>query len=137
MPGFKIIEHVSEAGVEATGRDLRKAFANAALGMFSIIVELETVEPKENVQVEVEAPNREDILVSWLNELIYRFEAQSWVFCKFEVMELTDTHLKAKCWGEKADEHKHRFKTGVKSATYHALKVQKGRPAKVQVVLDL
>lgn len=137
MPGFKIIDHVGEIGVEAIGHDLKEAFADAAQGMFSIIVELESVEAKEKVEVEVKAPNQEELLVAWLNELIYRLEAQNMVFCKFDVTELTGTRLKATCWGEKADQTRHHFKTGVKSATYHALKVQKGQPCKVQVVLDI
>ena len=137
MPGFKIIDHVSEIGVEATGHDLKEAFASAALGMFSIIVELESVEAREKIEVEVEAPNQEDLLVAWLNELIYRLEGQNMVFCKFDVAELTGIRLKALCWGEKADQARHRFKTGVKSATYHALKVENGRPAMVRVVLDI
>ncbi len=137
MPGFKIIEHVGEVGVEASGRNLKEAFATAAQGMFSIMVELNSVEAKEKVEVEVKAPNQEDLLVAWLNELIYRFEAQSWVFCRFDVVELTDTHLKAACWGEKADEARHHFKTGVKSATYHALMVDKGKLVTVKVILDI
>ena len=137
MGGFELLDHTSEVGVSATGRDLKEAFAQAAQGMFSIIVESEDVEEVLEREVQVEAPDIGALLVAWLNELIYRFEAEGTVFKGFQVVELTDTRLRATCWGEQANPRKHRFKTDVKAATYHMLEVEPGEPSRVQVILDI
>ena len=135
--GFELLDHTGEVGVSATGRDLREAFAQAARGMFSIIVELEDVEEIEEWEVQVEAPDIEALLVAWLNELIYRFETHGTLFRRFRVLELNETNLRATCSGEQANPQKHRFKTDIKAATYYMLKVEPGEPSRVQVILDI
>ena len=50
---------------------------------------------------------------------------------------MEDTELKARCYGERFDPGRHRLKSGVKSATYHMLRVEEGNPARVQVILDV
>jgi SHS2 domain-containing protein len=55
---------------------------------------------------------------------------------RFEVKILPENRLKAICYGEKYDPLRHRLKTGVKSATYHMLKVD-GEKNEVQVILDV
>ncbi len=64
-------------------------------------------------------------------------DAEDKVFKRFHIEELTDTHLKAVCWGEKAEPERHRFKTDIKGITYHMLKVEEGKPSRVHVVLDI
>ncbi len=49
---------------------------------------------------------------------------------RYEVSELDGNNLKATCYGERYDSSRHRLKTGVKSATFHLLKVD---PEKTQV----
>jgi len=49
---------------------------------------------------------------------------------------LDGRQLKATCYGEKYDPSRHHLKTGVKSATYHMLKVDKENN-QVQVIFDV
>ncbi len=47
------------------------------------------------------------------------------------------THLEARVCGEPIDPGRHHLLTAVKAATYHALEIEVGPPARVKVILDL
>ena len=53
-----------------------------------------------------------------------------------EIAEFEDTRLVAVCHGERYDSSRHRLKTGVKSATYHMLEVDKQK-RRVRVIFDI
>jgi len=123
-------------GLVAYGKSLAEAFANAAYGLFSLIVEPNKVKEKESRKVTVQAQDAEGLLFNWINELIYIFEVERLLFKSFDITEFTGQSLEATCWGEKHDPSRHQLKTGVKSATYHMLKVD-GEKNRVQVIFDV
>jgi SHS2 domain-containing protein len=123
-------------GLVAYGKSLAEAFANAAYGLFSLIVEPNKVKEKESRKVTVQAQDAEGLLFNWINELIYIFEVERLLFKSFNITEFTGQSLEATCWGEKYDPSRHQLKTGVKSATYHMLKVD-GEKNRVQVIFDV
>jgi len=55
---------------------------------------------------------------------------------RFDIERFDGSILTAICYGEKYDPSRHRLKTGVKSATYHLLKVDREKN-QVQVILDV
>ena len=116
---------------------MKEAFANAARGMFSLIVEPGSVCETAYRDVVVTAPDGEGLLVAWLNELIYLFDAESLLFSRFEIGEITDTRLRARVYGEPVDGSRHRLKMGIKAATYHMLEVARDDGSKVQVLFDI
>jgi SHS2 domain-containing protein len=135
---FEAIEHTADIGIAAYGTDLKQVFANAALGLFSLITELDTVSEKNIYHIQVKAPDRDALLVNWLNELIYRFEAKEMLFHRFTISTLTDTELKATGYGEKIDLAKHELKIQVKAATYHMLKIEQNKDEwRAQVIFDV
>jgi len=134
---FEVIEHTADVGIAAYGSDLKEAFANAAYALFSLIVDLKQVGDTLYREVEITAENQEDLLVAWLNELIYLFEVESILFKRFSVDELTETRLKSRCYGQAIDLLRHKIKLGVKAATYHMLKVEKDNGSRVQVLFDI
>ena len=136
MKRFQLIEHTADVGLIAYGRGLAEAFANAAYGLFSIIAELKTVKAAESRRVEISGEDIEGLLFEWLNSLIYFFDVEMLLFKRFDIIYLDGNQLKAICHGEKYDPSRHHLKTGVKSATYHMLKVDKERN-QVQVILDV
>ena len=137
LGSFEFIDHTADVGIVATGRDLREAFAQAATGLFDFMADLSCVLEAEEREVAVTAPDRDALLVAWLNELLFICEVEHRYFRRFDIYEINDTGLKARCYGEGFDPARHRLKSGVKSATYHMLSVEEGEPARVQVVLDV
>jgi SHS2 domain-containing protein len=113
-------------------------FANAARALFSVITDLKTIRESERQEIEARAADREALLVAWLNEFIYRFDSEQWLFRRFEVREVTKTKVRAIAYGERADTGRHPIKTGVKSATYHQLRIEK-RPGgyRAKVIVDV
>ena len=136
MKRFQLIEHTADVGLVACGGSLAEAFANAAYGLFSIIAELKTVKEAESRRVEINEEDSEALLFEWLNSLIYFFDVDMLIFNRFDVIYLDGRQLKAICYGEKYDPSRHHLKTGVKSATYHMLKVDKEKN-QVQVIFDV
>ncbi len=134
---FEIINHTADVGIIAYGGDMKQAFANASKAMFSLITELDDVEEIEHRDIELTAPDQESLLVGWLNELIYLFDAEQMLFKRFDIVRLSQTHLKARSYGHKVDSSKHNLKMGVKAATYHMLKIDKNNGSKVQVLFDI
>ncbi len=134
---FEIVNHTADVGIIAYGTDINQAFANAAKALFSLITDLDDVEEVTHRDIELTAPDQESLLVEWLNELIYLFDAEQIIFKRFDITQLSRTHLKARCYGHKVDSSKHKLKTGFKAATYHMLKIEKSNGSKVQVLFDI
>ncbi len=122
-PAFEILEHTADAGIVAHGASLEETFANAAAGMFALMVDLQGVRPSEERCIEVEARDREGLLVRWLTELLYYLDAEQMLFSRFVVDELSDTRLRARALGEPIDRERHRLHFGVKAVTRHMLEV--------------
>ena len=136
MKRYKLIEHTADAGLIAYGSSLAEAFGNAAYGMFSIIAELDRVRETETRRFEVSSNDLEGLLFEWLNRLLYYFDVDMLLFKRFEISILPENRLKAICYGEKYDPLRHRLKTGVKSATYHMLRVESVKN-EVQIIFDV
>jgi SHS2 domain-containing protein len=135
---FEIIDHTGDAGIIAYGSNIKQLFSNAALALFSLITETESI--AENLQrvLQVSSEDRDSLLVEWLNELIYLFDAEHILFRRFDIESLSNNQLKAICYGENIDPARHKIKLGVKAATYHMLKIDKdGNGYKVQIIFDV
>lgn len=135
---FEVIDHTADIGIAAYGETLKEAFANAAYALFSLIVDnFESVGDSECREVEITSADGEELLVAWLNELIYIFEVENMLFRRFEIGELNETGLRASCYGEKINPERHKIRMVVKGATYHMLKIGEGDGFRVQVVFDV
>ena len=134
---FELMNHTADVGIIAYGADMSQAFANAARGLSSLIVELDDVAEVLRRDIEVTATDEESLLVEWMNELIYLFDAEGIIFKRFDIIHLDKGRLRARGYGERVDSSKHRLKTGVKAATYHLLQVSQNNGCKVQVLFDI
>ena len=134
---FEIINHTADVGIRAYGTNIGQAFANAARALFSLVAELDNVGEVIYRDIELTAQDQESLLVEWLNELIYLFDVENIIFKRFDIIEIDDIQLKARGYGEKVDNSKHKLKTGVKAATYHMLRIDEGESCQVQVLFDI
>ncbi len=134
MKAFETIEHTADIGVRSFGATEAEAFENAAVGMFSLLADLELVGEEEEFPVSVEAEDRETLLVEWLNELLYIYESRGVLLKKFQISRLEDTRLEASARGSLIDPARHEIKTDIKAVTYYQLQVartEKGWMAEV------
>lgn len=140
--GFKVLEHTADEYLMAYGANLEEAFESAALAMFEVMTDTETVEPKEEEPIEVEAEDEASLLYAWLEMLLIKFDAEGKLYSKFKVSRIEvkgeGFSLKATVWGEPYDPDKHPSRTGVKAITYYRMEIVKEKKgATVKFVLDI
>ena len=90
--------------------------------MTAVITDPENVACLETVTVNCEAPDRELLLVDWLNALIYEMATRRMLFRRFKV-EFEGLRLHGTACGEPIDQTRHQPATEIKGATYTALAV--------------
>jgi SHS2 domain-containing protein len=135
---FEIIDHTADIGIIAYGADIKQVFANAALGLFNLMADLDNLKEDTKREIELSAEDVEVLLVEWLNELIYISDVEHIIFKRFEINELSNTQLRATCFGEKIKPGQHRLKREIKAATYHMLRLNKENGSyKVQIIFDI
>jgi len=132
------IDHTADLGIKAFGDTLAELFENAAFGLFDSITNLEKVRPNSECSVEVQASDREALLVNWLSELNYLFLTRKELFKSFQVKEIDDEHLTATVEGEQLNLDRHEIYTEIKAVTYHKLYVKESDQGwEAQVIFDL
>ena len=137
MRRFEVIEHTADSGIVAYGHDKRDLFANAAYGLFSLISDLDKVGESHSREVTVTAGDDEQLLVEWLNELIFLFDVEHVLLKRFDIAEL-DGRLRATVRGERVDESRHTIDMAPKATTYHMLRVERTPDGwRAQVIFDI
>ena len=138
MKKYDIVEHTADIGIKAYGSTLKELFEHSARGLFDIIADLDGLKPSTSIKVKLEAVNTEELLVSWLDELIYNFYTKNIIFSEFKITALSDKRLEAEVFGKHIGNRKSRLKTEVKAATYHGLKIDKTKGRyEVQIIFDV
>lgn len=137
MEKYKFIDDLtSDVMFEAYGKSLKEVFANAAEAMFRVICQIEKVKPKKSTMIEAHAESAGKLMIAWLQELIASVDTEGMFFSKFEIQEISEKRIKAKCWGEKASPEK--GGTVVKAVTYYKYLFEKtSQGYKARVSLDI
>ena len=123
MKRYEQFSHTADIGVRVFGKDLKELFENAAFAMFDILADLENLSGDIVETFKLEAANHEELLVSWLDELLYNFYTKQLIFFKFQIDTLTATGLVAHAFGRPVGANRNRLKTEIKAATYSDLKI--------------
>lgn len=138
LKGFEVLDHTADVGIRAYGGSREEAFANCALGMMSLILDVESVEPRERKEVVVEASGPEELLVRWLSEILYLVEAEGWAFGGFEVHKVSGRRVEGWGLGEPLDAEKHKVSGEIKAPTYHMLLLKEENGTWIaQVIFDV
>lgn len=133
---FEFLEHTADVGIRAEGEALEEAFEAAAAALVELLGAGAPGEGEERA-VEVRASDREALLVSWLDELLYLHESEDLVFGGLHVERVGERLLEARVRaapraGRALDG------VGVKAATYHRLRLTRGRGGwTAEVYLDV
>ena len=142
MKQFEIIDISGDVGIRAFGKSIEEVFKNSAIGMYSLITDLEGVKAEKSISISVESNSLEGLLVSWLNELIFHFDTYNFIGKRIDIQFLTPNSqspsLKAIILGEEFDTERHERKLLIKAATYHRLKIEKVRDIwEADIIFDI
>jgi SHS2 domain-containing protein len=137
-PLFREIEHTADLGIEVESDTPDELFRRAGLALFSLMVNLEKVEPREEREERAQAEGWEDLLHDWLSRLLHHFLQEGFIAALITIEEIDTTHVRARLAGEKLDYDRHEFETEIKAVTYHQLSVscQNGR-WRARVIFDV
>lgn len=119
--GWELFPHGADVGVRGWGPTTETAFEQAALALMHVVTDV-TISERSLVEVRCEAPDIELLLVEWLNAIIYEMAVRGMMFGRFEV-DMRDTRLRGRMWGEPVDQARHSPACEPKGATYTALRV--------------
>jgi SHS2 domain-containing protein len=124
---YELIEHTADIGIKVEAPTLPQLFANAAAGMFHLLCPSGAVGAEARESIAVEAGGYEELLVNWLTELLFLFDAQRLIFNEFQITQLDDHHLTATVRGEKYSPDRHELDHDIKAVTYYGLQVRRER----------
>lgn len=133
-----MLEHPADVGVEAWAPSLPEAFEQAVMGLIAVLVDPADIEAPEEREVVIEARDVESLLVKFLSEILFLFDAGHLLVRQVRIEELTPTKLRARVRGEPFRPSKHRVRTDVKAVTYHQISVKRQNEGwNVVVYLDV
>lgn len=122
---YKLIAHTADFGIEVKAKSIPDIYVNSAKALFDLIVGVENIEPVLEQEILVEGIDEVDLLIRWLNELIYLFSVKNLLFSNFKIKFLGKKELKCLAKGEEFKKGKHEIKVEIKAATYHNIKIEK------------
>ena len=136
--GWEQFDVDADVGVRAWGPTRAEAFAQAALGVFALIVSPDEVEEREQREVRAQAESPETLLVTWINECLYVHEIEGFVVRRVAVSSASDTLVHGVLHGEALDTRRHRPGIVVKAATFHRVSVgERDGRYQVSVIVDV
>ena len=135
---YRQLPHTADLAWRIRGQSLAELFENAAGALTATMTDRRYLRRRERRNIELESPDREALLVDWLNHLLYLFDVEGFLGREFHLTSLSERRLKATAWGETFDPQRHPEKSAVKAATYHHLEIKPwGDGWQATVILDL
>lgn len=121
---FKFIDYSGDIKFIAYGETIEKCFENAALALFSAILDITKVKEKFIKEGKIESESLENLLHDFLSELIFISETENLVFKKFEIKinKNEKFFLNYKAYGDKSENYE--IYTYIKGITYHDLRIE-------------
>ncbi len=140
MGTIETFDHTADVGLRVHGADLDDLFRTAAEGVFDYIVaNREAVRVEATEPVSLAADDPAELLVTWLNELIFRCETKHRLYTRFDVHLGDDgCSLEAEIGGEPIDRERHVLDHEVKAVTRHGLSLEReGKGWVAELILDI
>ena len=134
-PSHRFVDHTSEVGLEVRAGSFGELLAESARGLASLLLREVSAEASgETREFEVSSHDREALLVDWLNELLFEAEVRLWIPLEFEMLDVSDTRVRARARGIEVD----LAPSIVKAATFHGLQVRETADGfEAEVIFDV
>lgn len=140
MKRYEFVEHTADIAIKAFGQNIYEALEIAGRAFFDIITDNSEISPEKEVSFIVGADDNENMVVSYLSQLIIIFELDNMIISEFKIEPLDDFSLRCIGFGEQFDDSKHRHGHHIKGVSYHMLEIYDDRDKKetsIQVLFDV
>ena len=135
---YRLTRRQSELAVRVTGNTQVDLFANSAFALFDVMADVDKIEVKERINLEVEGTDRDDLMVNWMRELLYLYQSSGYLLKEFNIREVRDTIVKAEVCGEKIDPDRHEIKQEIAAVAFDKSRMQKtGNQWIAQVIFEI
>ncbi len=139
MKFYERLDHTADIGIKLCAPNLKMLFKKAAAATFNEMakpIKTAAQAPSKKFSITLRAETIDELLWRWLGELVSLSDAKRIVFTGFEILELSDTGLKAIA---SAKSRKYfEMIVDIKAVTYHALHIEKSKAGlTAQVIFDV
>jgi SHS2 domain-containing protein len=135
--GFRYLDHMTDALIEAYGSTLDQAFENSAYGLVNTMFDLSNASADLEVKIEANGYDLHSLFYDWLEKVMLIVLTDNVLLSDFKVKishinvnskNDDDAYfLHSKARGERLDLKKHSFKVEVKAVTYHEMQIKQDK----------
>ena len=137
-PDFKLLDHTADMGIIVRGSDPKDLFEGAARSMLHIMLNGTSRAKAKAIKLQVEGEDLPDLMVRWLGEILYLFEAEKKVTTDVKIDDISSLHLNAILMVVPFDPNLHEILCEIKAVTYHQIEVtEKGNAWETRIIFDL
>lgn len=131
--GFKYLDHMTDAVIEAYGTNLEAAFENSARGLVNVMFDISKVFSQKEIMIEASGYDLQSLLYDWLEKVMLVILTENVILSEFKV-KISNTKLEeskaensyfllAYAKGESINLEKHHYKVEIKGVTYHEMQI--------------
>ena len=146
--GFRYLDHVTDALIEAYGSTFDEAFENSARGLVSTMFDLSNISPNLEVKIEARGHDLYSLFYDWLEKVMLVILTEKIILSDFKVKISSTEKIGDHCTyflsctarGEHLDLEKHHFKIEIKAVTYHEMQIKQEKEKNIVItrfLLDL
>jgi len=136
--GYELLDHTSDLRVRVSGKSLSDIFVCAATAAMDSITDRSKVAPRGRVEIAALGETYEELLVHWLEEILYLVETKGMVFREFGVNEIRNNGVLGWAKGEAVEPDRHELYSEIKAVTFHNLKIEASNAGyTVEIVFDI
>lgn len=131
---------IADIAFEAYGKNLNELFENAALAIFELSADLETVDACKKIEFELENEKLDNLLYDFLSEILFLKDSRYMVFkyAHVAIKEGKKNKLKAVLEGDKINPEVQHLENDIKAVTMHMFQLKKEKNQwKATVVVDI
>lgn len=150
MKKYEQIDISGDVGLRVSGDSLESLFENAASGMYDLITDVSTIRRDEDKKIFISAENYENLLIRWLNELVFLYDTYGFTGKRVSVTidnnvtasrshdTATAIELRAVITGGIFNPDINEKRLLIKAATYHNLTLRKRKAGwEATVIFDI
>ena len=135
---FEFFDHTADLGVTVYGATREELFQNAAAALYHALGEFRLKSERRTQHLKLEENSIEELLVAFLGELLYRFDAHRLLFDQIEIRELNPGSLVTVVTGAEVDWATSKPNYELKAVTYHQTKIEQTENGfRATVILDV
>lgn len=116
---FEEIDHTADLAMRVRGRDFAELLKHAAEGMLRLSGVTFMPAEGSQIRIDLQAPDREQLLVMWLEELLYAMEMRTVSHQDFSIEVLEGPRLEAKM----REVELQKVGRQIKAVTFHDLRI--------------